>query len=114
MLTVCRLRYQKKGFRAKLSIGWYVIDDVTGRPVAGPFDTKGLARVERDNRKGRVMTDRKIQESHSVEEVIDDKKTDQSDSSSARNTSDGSSPTDGREEEVIEKHEKAEKSKNAD
>lgn len=99
-LRAARLRYQKKGFRAKLSNGWFVVDDVAGRPVAGPFDHRSEARMERDRlHKGRVMKEQKERET--VKETSTTS-TDQSDSESAKNTSDGSSPSDGREEEVID------------
>jgi hypothetical protein len=104
-LHVSRLRYQKKGFRAKLSNGWFVIDDVAGRPVAGPFDVKSDARMERDRLKGaRVMnTEEKTKTSETTRT-----QSDQSDSESAKNTNDGSSPTDGREEEVIKRTQRTE------
>lgn len=51
-LVVTRLRYQPKGFRARMSDGWFVFDDVAHAPIAGPFDNKDRARKERDRMKG--------------------------------------------------------------
>lgn len=84
-LIATRLRYQKKGFRAKLSKGWFVYDDTARSPVAGPFDTKGLATTERD----RLKAGRHVQEKTSRTEETTERSTesgDPSDTDSARKT----------------------------
>jgi hypothetical protein len=45
-LDVARMRYQKRGFRAKISSGWFVWRGTT--PIAGPFTNKSVARTNRD------------------------------------------------------------------
>lgn len=63
-LMVARWRYQKPGFRDKISGGWFVFDKAKGqRPIAGPFSPKSEAIRARDalrvQRKESGMADEK-------------------------------------------------------
>jgi hypothetical protein len=82
-LTITRLRYQKRGFRAKLSSGWFVLNN--GQTLAGPFETKGRARHERAVLKERAMHETKTEKETTSERQSDDP----SDSSSAKRTGTG-------------------------
>lgn len=41
-----RLRHERKGFRARMSSGYFAIDEDTQSPLAGPFRKKSIARAE--------------------------------------------------------------------
>jgi hypothetical protein len=59
-----KLCYQKKGFRAKISSGWFVFD--SGHPILGPFE-KSEARAELH--KVRRMEKEKQRETERTEKV---------------------------------------------